>query len=208
MSTEIVIIEFKDLERPYPTDWGRYWPDGTGDTAEPITGEYHHSKTLLTKNEGGGLIGVTIDNKVYRNHTPRSGLIQKTEEVTSHLLYWYYELLDHKERLNTNPIQPNEELSYHEIPYPADNHEHVIDHNTQSDTYGSYYPYPWTHLEVSDAIFVQGLLFVRPTDGGDNLKRSYMNEVLWLNVMATAVGATEENLLGIAYIPGTDRLNT
>ena len=179
-----VLVDFKDTERPE---------------------EYFlHGKSVLEFNESDELIDIVGDTRTYQNLQPISSLINK---AAGSPLYWYYQLIDTKYYLYppTHAVLPEGEASYYSIPFGS---EHIIDHDTQAHTYGSYYPYHWTHLEISNATLAQGLLFNRTPDAGDNLKRAYINGVSWLSAMAAAVGTAETNILGIAYIPCTDRLNT
>jgi hypothetical protein len=74
------------------------------------------------------------------------------------------------------------------------------------------YPYRWCHIEKGD-IAIQAFWFLM-WGGNDNspranyiIPRMYKNGASRLSDVIAAVGATEANLFGLAYIPSTNRLN-
>jgi hypothetical protein len=178
-----VLIDFKDTDQPDAV--------------------FLHGKSIWEVS-GGVPIGVVADTQTHQYINVNTSIINR---VAGTPLYWFYRLIDAKYYVPppTHPQLPAGEESYFCVPFTS---EHIIDHDTQAHTYGSYYPYHWMHLEVSGSVFAQGLLFNRATNAGDNLKRAYVNGVSWMDKVATAVGTAETNILGIAYIPCTDRLNT
>jgi predicted transglutaminase-like cysteine proteinase len=89
------------------------------------------------------------------------------------------------------------------IPYGPENIAFYDEHYVE---YGGYYPHMWTHIEADTARFIQGLLLIRPTDAGDNQKRLYRNGASILSAVAATVGVPDTDLLGMAFVPGTDRL--
>lgn len=70
-------------------------------------------------------------------------------------------------------------------------------------------PYFWNHVEQGNTR-IQGIGMLRAnSDQGDNIKRIQRNGVEYKSKILTGVGiADEANLLGIVYLPMTDRLNT
>lgn len=70
-------------------------------------------------------------------------------------------------------------------------------------------PYFWNHIEQGNTR-IQGIGMVREdSDEGDNIKRIQRNGIEYKSKILTGVGiADEDNLLGIVYLPMTDRLNT
>ncbi len=73
--------------------------------------------------------------------------------------------------------------------------------------YDGLYVWNWAHLEVSDTELIQGIYCRRDTDAGDNFGMVFKNGVSWLDDVAFVVGIAASNILGILYIPETDRLN-
>ncbi len=78
---------------------------------------------------------------------------------------------------------------------------------------GNYYlPYSWVHIDTdSNTPFIHGcqLRCIRPDlpDARPDVKRMYKNGVSCLGSIAATVGVVEGNILGLTYIPSTDRLN-
>lgn len=172
------------------------------DPAKPLD-SYDHQKSVRVYDEGPPIemVNVINDPKLYKQTTvfPRN-VVKEGNEAS----YWFYE--------NHDPL-----YHYHPYDYPHNTFtcyqilpdgEHIPDLDTAADLYGRYYMWPWTHLEISDDIYIGGVWLTRDTDRGDNIKRQYVNGSSMLSALASVVGATEANYLGIAYIPCTDRLNT
>lgn len=70
-------------------------------------------------------------------------------------------------------------------------------------------PYFWNHIEQGNTR-IQGFgMFRHTTETDDNIKRIQRNGQEYKSKILTGVGiADEANLLGIAYLPMTNRLNT
>jgi len=73
--------------------------------------------------------------------------------------------------------------------------------------YGTYYPHQWSHIDTDAAIFLQGFIMARLSDAGDNIYRIYKNGVSCINQVAAAVQVPAANIMGLVFVPGTDRLN-
>lgn len=69
-----------------------------------------------------------------------------------------------------------------------------------------YIPHFWSHIDI-DSILIQSFQMRKDDDIGDNIRRIYKNSVSCLDTVDTAVGITEENLFGLAYIPSANRLS-
>jgi predicted transglutaminase-like cysteine proteinase len=78
------------------------------------------------------------------------------------------------------------------------------------------YPYRWCHIEIGDITiqafyFSMWAIYDSWTDDGPRanyiIPRMYKNGASCLDAVTAAVGATEANLFGLAYIPSTNRLN-
>jgi hypothetical protein len=74
------------------------------------------------------------------------------------------------------------------------------------------HPYMWTHIEAENT-FIQGVLGYRPaTDEGDNIRILKRNSMDYKSSVLTAVGGKEgsvvdeQNFIGVAYLPMTDRI--
>ncbi len=84
---------------------------------------------------------------------------------------------------------------------------------TEQEFIGNYYlPYSWVHIDTdSKTPFIHGcqLRCIRPDllSARPDVKRMYKNGASCLSSIAAAVGVAEGNILGLTYIPSTDRLN-
>ena len=65
----------------------------------------------------------------------------------------------------------------------------------------------WNDLEIGD-VKVQGFNWVLMASPYTRTKQMYKDGSPFVSALTSAVGTTEANLLGFAYIPNTDRLNT
>jgi hypothetical protein len=114
-----------------------------------------------------------------------------------------------RERLNPLENAPSAPFNYHDWDYclhtPWTELFEIYDNNYKLGK-GYYWPYRWSHIENGN-IRIQSFQLIRDPGAGDNLKRMYKNGVSYLSSVISAVGTTEANLLGLVFIPGTDRLN-
>ncbi|MFA5324360.1 MAG: hypothetical protein WC373_16915 [Smithella sp.] len=68
-------------------------------------------------------------------------------------------------------------------------------------------PYFWNHIEQGNTRLQGFGMFRRTVDNGDNIKRIQRNGQEYKSKILTGVGiADEADLLGIAYLPMTNRL--
>jgi hypothetical protein len=186
-------VEIRDLERP--------------------TLMFVHQKSV-TDDDGAVppvITALVNDPKEHIAHEIYEVLINK---VNGSPVEWCYELFDHlyyywpPDQIEGSHTDDGMQhiFSANSIHTPYD----ALDVNVYDDNYyiyGPIRPYMWTHLEVSGTVFVQGILFTRTTNAGDDFRRTYLNGVPWTAAVAAIVGATETDLLGMAYIPCADRLN-
>ncbi|MFZ4436824.1 MAG: transglutaminase-like cysteine peptidase [Syntrophales bacterium] len=97
--------------------------------------------------------------------------------------------------------------------YPHSAPEVYVAPNGESFPYGQgqtyYYPMKWVDMKVG-SLLIQGFLLVTWVGVAWQfpIKRLWTNSGSLLSQLALSVGVSEQNLLGIAYIPWTDRLNT
>jgi hypothetical protein len=165
---------------------------------------YIHQKSTVELDISNAIIGLTNDPNEQVNHDIVGVLFPRDSEDFAE---WHYELLDHLYYPWTGvPVVQGgtTSASHFFIPY---GNEDIDLYGVNNPVYGPYGAYLWTHLEISTTKFVQGLLFTRATNAGDNKKRMYLNKDSWAGTVAATVGTTEVDLLGMAYIPCTDRLN-
>jgi predicted transglutaminase-like cysteine proteinase len=143
------------------------------------------------------------DDEIYKNKRPVSySLMSKNSNDQS--FYYFLELL--------NPlIYPRgyirgvsdfdayyyiygDEITYYtEDPIPAD--------------YDAMRAAPWAHIEIDESAIFRGIQLMRDVDVGDNIRRMYKNGASCVSAIAAAVSCSESNILGLVYIPQTDRLN-
>lgn len=72
--------------------------------------------------------------------------------------------------------------------------------------YGAYYPHQWSHVDT-DTVLLQGFMLDRLKDAGDDVLRMYRSGISCIDQAAAAVQAPVEDLMGIVFVPGTDRLS-
>jgi hypothetical protein len=153
---------------------------------------YHHEKS----------VGTTSDPVINKYKYHYNAFMGKIAGDTS--LYLQMELLDHLFRPSgyQYPLSSQSANYYifgETIPFYTDD-PIVIPYDPRK-------PFTWSHIEIGEELIFRGVLLNRTADAGDNLKRMYKNGASCLGTIATAVGTTETNLLGLAYIPSADRLN-
>lgn len=119
-------------------------------------------------------------------------------------------------RANSECINPVA-LSYpDDVPFDSDDYEASIttpfgesfnyyDANYKLG-YGAYFAYLWTHVETK-SLLLQGFMLHRPIDAGDDVLRMYRNGTSCIDRAAAAVQVQQQELLGIVFVPGADRLN-
>jgi predicted transglutaminase-like cysteine proteinase len=77
------------------------------------------------------------------------------------------------------------------------------------------WPYRWINIEIPDREIINGiLLWLEPQSGLTytntepvDKRRIYHNGTPWIDTIATALDVTPQAIMGMAYIPQTDRLN-
>jgi len=70
-----------------------------------------------------------------------------------------------------------------------------------------YYAYPWSNIDTDD-VLIQSYRVERYVDVGDDVKRIYRDGIEVTAAAAAAAGTTPAQMLGIFYMPYTDRLNS
>ena len=118
-------------------------------------------------------------------------------------------------RFNSECIHPlvlNYPIS---VPFDSDDYEASIStpfgesfdyYDEPYETYGPYYPHQWSHVDT-DAMLLQSFILKRAQSAGDDVPRIYKNGASVLADVISAVGTTEDSLLGFIYVPGADRLS-
>lgn len=185
-NTETILVEWSDEERP--------------------TENYFHMDSTVTYSEADAII----------NCTTEKGQINITTQLFSSCMNTVFDnppLFKYWQLLDNNIYMASEEHEYQidEIYAYYSLHGTIIPFytiNPISPNYDYYLPYMWNHLNITnDNMFFQGALFDRYTDVGDNIHKMYKNGITCKEEIAAVVGVDSDNLLGVVFLPSTDRLN-